>query len=67
MIAKSEPILLGTEMVSGGLTRATFSIKAGTRVHVWILPEAYAAGALVNTRTRVQDWFSRTTGTVPYT
>lgn len=51
------PIYLGSQRVSGGNLRATYSLKAGTRVHVWVLPEAYAAGALASSRAAVAEWF----------
>jgi hypothetical protein len=51
-----EPILLGTERASGGNIRATYSLRAGTRVHVFVLPEAYTAGTLAGVRDRVKEW-----------
>lgn len=62
MSPQNVPIYLGSERVSGGNLRATYSLKAGTRVHVWVLPEAYAAGALAGTRTSVAEWFRPLTG-----
>lgn len=56
MTSPTGPILLGTERASYGNIRATYSLKAGTRVHVFVLPEAYAAGALADVRDRVAEW-----------
>jgi hypothetical protein len=65
-MAGDGPILLGTERVSGGNLRATYSLKAGTRVHVFVLPEAYAAGSLANARDQVRGWFPLA-GSSPFT
>lgn len=65
-MATTRPILLGTERASGGNLRVTYSVKAGTRVHVFVLPDAYTAGTLANARDVVKEWFP-VAGTSPLT
>lgn len=48
---------LGATPVSGGNYRATWSIRAGVRVHMLVPAQAYATGALVQLGQHIESKF----------